>query len=377
MSRTLFVLKYRENPESEYSGDYSGYSDNSLWGEKAKKGVPLSSGLFNSASFVVNNLIAHGIEAKLVSVIDNNYIHREIAAYSDFANNNPVDTVIIEAYWVVATKLPELFSACPYVKRWIVRNHSEAPFLAMEGMAFDWTMQYAELGVAISCNSPRMTREVRVLLKTAHPEWTHDYIISLTPYLPNYYPIDDLPKFPHKVEDKFLDVGCFGAVRPLKATMTQALAAIEYAARIDKNLRFHTNLGRIEGGSPIVKNLNCLFSHLPQCELISHGWTPHEEFTKLVASMDINMSVSFSETYSIYGADSVSQKVPLVVSNEVPWSNHWFNADPTNTESMVRKIGLALWFGRNVPFWQPHEGGLRRYNRRSTRIWLNFINMLD
>lgn len=62
---------------------------------------PRSSGLRNSAGFVVNMLRANGVRAKLVEVTDNNDIDREVTAY------RPTH-VIIEALWVVSSKFEAL-----------------------------------------------------------------------------------------------------------------------------------------------------------------------------------------------------------------------------------------------------------------------------
>src|SRR6185503_21204160 len=116
-----------------------------------------------------------------------------------------------------------------------------------------------------------------------------------------------------KTDDGYLDVGCFGAVRPLKNVVTQALAAIVAARRLGLRLNFHINGGRIEGGgSPAMRNLEALFAATPDAELMSHGWTDHESFRTLVARMDVVSQVSFSETFNIVCADAASQGVPIV-----------------------------------------------------------------
>src|SRR5688500_11649943 len=107
--RILFILKARDATNTY------GYS------------CGLSTGLLNSATFVQDMLDSNGFTTKLVVVIDNNDIDREVTAF------RPTH-VIIEALWVVPSKFQILKKLHPSVK-WIVRLHSEAPFLANEGIA--------------------------------------------------------------------------------------------------------------------------------------------------------------------------------------------------------------------------------------------------
>ena len=59
--------------------------------------------------------------------------------------------------------------------------------------------------------------------------------------------------------DKFIDIGCFGAIRPMKNTFHQALACIEFAELKNKTLRFHVNTSRVEqSGENVVKNLRAI-----------------------------------------------------------------------------------------------------------------------
>ena len=70
------------------------------------------------------------IVASFVQVVDNNDIDREIVKFQP-------TVVIIEAFWVVPDKFDILKILHPKVVL-VVRNHSEIPFLANEGVAFEW-----------------------------------------------------------------------------------------------------------------------------------------------------------------------------------------------------------------------------------------------
>ena len=113
-----------------------------------------------------------GVEAALAEAIDNNCIDRLVTEY------NP-DVVIIEALWVVPEKFDVLKKLHPGV-RWIVRLHSDIPFLAGEGIAVEWIYGYAARGVEVAFNSPRASEDFGAL------------------YLPNFYPLGKPWKKQHR-----------------------------------------------------------------------------------------------------------------------------------------------------------------------------------
>jgi len=380
MIRILFILKYRE---SSYDGGYSGYSDPSYscedpawgpgtpeYGQRVKldwaytKG--LSSGLLNSAKFVADMLAGiPDFEVKLVQVLDNNYIDREVAAFKP-------DICIIEAYWVVPEKFEILTKLHPKVK-WVIRNHSNIPFLANEGIAFGWTLDYVKHpNVFVASNDMRAHRELGVIINEFHET-------SGIRYLPNYYPLDVLNKplpAPHSKPHE-IDIACFGAIRPLKNHMIQAIAAIEYAQKHKKYLRFHINGNRIEGnGQPILKNLREMFKRLDNAELVEHPWCDHPEFMKLVSSMDLGLQVSFTETFNIVAADFVVNRVPIVTSNEIEWSEPLLQADPTDSSSIVKAMERAIFIHKHLPWSTPHVKGLKLYDHKSKHQWTKVIHEL-
>lgn len=355
--RVLFVLKWRDHPYDSYSTGWGG--------ERCDQ--PLSSGLFNSARFMSEMLEDAGIASKLVHVQDSNSIHRELVAFK-------ATRVVIEAFWMIPAKLDELRRVVPHV-RFIVRNHSETPFLAQEGVAFGWTADYlTKPNAVVAPNSKRMLSDTRFLASVLHPEWCDAEIDAKVPYLPNFYPTT-LHPFPCKHENTVLDVGCFGAIRPLKNVVTQAIAALMFAERVGKPLHFHINAGRVEmGGAPILKNLRAIFENAPQAQLIAHDWLPHDAFRSLAAQMDLVTQATFSETFSIVSADAASQHVPLVTSSEVPWSAAFSHADPTDATSIADAM-LRAWHRRGeTRFYDPNLAGLRHFSAESRKIWLAYFS---
>jgi len=351
----LFILKYRDNSYDCDAATY-GYS-------------LLSSGLMNSAKFVCDNLVKEKIDATVANAVDNNDIDHLVTEAKP-------DVVIIEAYWVVPEKFEILVKLHPTVK-WVIRNHSAMPFAAGEGQIMDWSLRYMDYdNVYVSCNDLRPNNELRELVAIYKPTWTAEDVAERVIYLPNYYPVHA-----HKTTKVFndkketLDIACFGAIRPLKNQLIQAIAAIKLADEWGKTLNFHINATRIEGGgNSILQNLRKLFAKLPH-KLVEHSWLPHDEFKILVASMDLSLQVSYSETFNIVTADAVYEGVPVVTSGDIKWVHEVYTADPNSSDNIVYVMKRALAMSK-LPEWHAngahHElniKNLKVYNEKSTEIW--------
>lgn len=337
--KLLFIVKHREFPYTSCAGN-----------PNVKKA--LSSGLSNSINFVVNMLKESGVDTLVETAIDGNCIDRLITV-------NKATHVILEALWCPPYKVKELVKLHPNVK-WYVRLHSNTPFLANEGIAYQWIHEYHKLGVVIMVNDRRMEREL--------------HFNSI--YLPNYYPIECLPKLrPLKVDQ--IDIGCFGAIRPLKNQMIQAVAAIEYANKHKKKLNFHINSTRVEGsGESILKNLRNLFLAYTDHELVEWDWLPHDLFVDLISHMDLLMQVSLTETYNIVAADAVSQNVAVVASNEIEFVNNAMKANPVDIKDILCKMKGALsWSRKFLNKTSYHK--LKALSKKSRKTWLDTLYLIE
>jgi hypothetical protein len=316
----------------------------------------VSVGLQNSARFVANALAGVGVDVKVANVVDGNCIDREVYRY------RPTH-VIIEALWVTPDKIAEIARLHRKVI-FNIRIHSKTPFLANEGMAFQWINGYK--------NIARLHKNVRI--SSNNYEYNEDMTeVTNFPFdfLPNIYQPNLQVKKHIKQRSEFIDIGCFGAIRPLKNHLEQAVAAIKFGNILGKKVRFHINASRVEQrGEEVLKNLRSLFEGSSGHKLVEHAWMPHTEFVSLIGSMDINMQVSMSESFNIVTADSILTNVPVVVSVDMDWVPFLYRAVPTDTDSIVNKLRLA-WFTRYLTFI--NKWALDRYNRRSLRVWLRYL----
>jgi hypothetical protein len=306
----------------------------------------VSSGLRLSAQFVVDMLLMEGHNAKLVVAIDGNSIDALVA------QNKPT-RVVLEAIWVTPSKMAELQRLWPKVK-WTVRVHSETPFLAQEGQAVGWIVAYQKQGVEVAFNSSRTVGDFAMLGPTA--------------YLPNYYPIRQ-PRWLHPLAGQ-IDIGCFGAIRPLKNQLIQAVAAIQYAKRKRLPLFFHMNGTRIEqDGNNNLKNIVALFAAAGSgFTLQLHPWSEHEDFLPLVSSMDMCLCVSFTESFCIVASDAVSMGVPLVGSEAIQWLPERSQADVNSVESILEAMHKADQSNVHL-----NQHALRQYLRNAVATWERWL----
>lgn len=340
-ARVLFILKHRDM----------------AWG--ANYSNTLSSGLRNSVRFVSDMLGNIGYDSQWVEVIDNNGIDAQVHSY------RPTH-VIIEALWVIPEKFDVLMKLYPGIK-WIVRNHSETPFLACEGIAMSWLEGYLKRGVYVMCNSLRALRDLNLIANAIGVS------SSLVRYGPNYYPIglaSWLPAPAAPTQRDVLRVGCFGAIRLLKNQLIQAVGALSCAYQMSLPLEFHINGTRIEGSAdPVLNNLRGLFSNTTNATLVEHPWLDHSDFLDLMGTMDISLQVSFSETFNLVTADAVKMGIPVVVSPEVSWLGGYAQADPNNVVTISTVMQQALDPTLLVARQSQQRDDLQLYCRSSEAVW--------
>ncbi len=274
---------------------------------------------------------------------------------------------MIEALFVPPATLSALAVQFPLV-RWLVRNHSEIPFLVNESGAMEWLFGYfSNPNVSVGCNTVRSTADLSEIALAYFPHWDAATLAHRIPALPNYYPMPAaLPLIPSPFG--VLNVGCLGAIRPLKNQLLQAVAALAAARTLGKTLRFHVNASRVEAQAPsVLRNLRSLFSHAVNAELVQEPWLPRADFLSLCRQMDVGMQVSFSETFNIVAADFATNNVPLVVSPEVGWTDSRAQASPTDSTAITKAILRVLM---TPAITASNRAGLLSYDAAAQQAWL-------
>jgi hypothetical protein len=314
------------------------------------------SGLLNSATFVAEALRKFlKFETQVSICVDGNSIDREVHLFKP-------DVCFIEAIWVTPEKMKELTKLHPKVL-FIIRVHSRTTFLANEGNATEWIRKYNDIeGVYVSFNNDRTNLEWSTLIQPF--------------YLPNIYDYTRIIKNKSKNDtcnyhNKTINIGCFGAVRPMKNQLHQAIAAIGFGNRYDKKVRFHINSGRVEQqGDSALKNLRALFTNTRH-ELVEHAWLERPEFLDLIKLMDVGMQVSLSESFNIVTADFVSSYVPIVVSEEIEWMPDLTKVLYSDALEMSEKLKQALV--KDEKFTKRSFEALDDYNTKAIMAWDKFF----
>jgi hypothetical protein len=321
----------------------------------------ISYGLFNSARFVSNYLNEYGIESHVVDAVDANEIDKIVTQH------NP-QVVIIEAIWATPEKMEELLQINRHKQRvWLIRIHSKFPFLANEGTAFPWMLGYRNVA----------ERYGNLIIAPNAECVAHDLAEAFgmtTVFLPNIYQPSAFGTPVEKDKDKrVINVGCFGAIRPMKNTLTQAIAAVKFGDKRGNVIHFHINAARCEQrGDQVLHNLEAFFEGQEEHKLIKHEWVSYPEFVKIVCQMDIGMQVSYSETFNIVAADFVSHDIPLVGSKEIDWLPTMFTADPNSTHSIAEALELA-WSYPGYLLRKLAKMQLNMHNSNAKKIWVNFL----
>lgn len=347
MSKSVFLLKRREdyNQDPTYSGSYQ-----------------IATGMWNSAQFVSDMLNTNGRQSSAEILVDANSIDAVTTSLDP-------DYVFIEGLWVTPAKIAELLTFTRHQRRkWVLRIHSEIPFLATEGVAMGWIAEYLALGAIIAPNAPRAHQQlVHYALQSG---LTQEQVDAQVIYLPNVYPTDFEPLAGLDTTSKpYLDAACFGALRPLKNHLQQVFVASRFAELLGKPLRFHINNRQDQGGSPIAKNVKAAVEEMG-ATLVEHPWEDRDTFLQSLRDSDLLLQVSMSETFNIVAADATWVGRPVLASSELPWI-HPLYADPQNVDQSL-KVLRHIWSNKSY-YVQNNRRGLKRYVNASTARWLSYV----
>jgi hypothetical protein len=197
-------------------------------------------------------------------------------------------------------------------------------------------------------------------------------------YLPNMYWLHHKHGEPKPLWRNIggtLRIGIFGASRVQKNLLSGVMASIEIASNMGAHTEVYISSGRDDGGvqgpsQKIRQGAKNLVAGLPNIKVIENPWATWPVFIKKVASMNLLMQPSYSESFNIVTADGCAEGVPSVVSSAITWAPENWVADVDDAADIAR-VGTQLL---NDPMAAIHGfNALRRHNKQSQQAWLDYL----
>jgi len=249
----------------------------------------------------------------------------------------PAEQVVISAPWIPSLALQALANDFGETQ-FTVACHSNVGFLQADRNGVKLVRELMELeagsaNIHLAGNSRRFC------------DWIRFAFGAPCAYLPNLYYLHDEPvPQPRPYHVGTLKIGVFGATRPLKNMMSAAGAALEMARSLRAPLELWVSGGRTEGGGEVVLGaVKEMLAGLPGVSLILNGWQTWPQFRKTVASMNLLMQPSYTESFNMVTADGVAEGVASVVSSAIDWAPQDWKADVDDALAIAR-VGRRLLY---------------------------------
>jgi hypothetical protein len=316
-------------------------------------------GLGVNSLHCVKVLRKHNVRADLFGVLTADDIDLHLT-------DNPTCThAAIQAPWIEVKDLYKLMNKHPSV-HFIIRVHSQIAFLQVEPRAVAIVREIQEfqestLNLSLSANSHRFC------------DFMTKSFTGKCLYLPNLYDVlgDDLSRWRSPRFKDVLRISSFGAIRLMKNHMTAAAAAMLISRALGIDLEFHISVNRHEnGGSTVLQSIKNLFADLKWARLIQVPWEDWPAFRRTVASMDLCIQLSMSETFNITTADAAAAGVPSVVGEAIEWvPNDW--QVPIDDPQTAAKTGL--WLLNDQDAGRDGYNALTKFNNEAIRIWIHYL----
>lgn len=278
----------------------------------------------------------------------------------------PITHLVISAPWVSTYDLTTMAHAFPHVK-FAVISHSNFGFLQADPSGVRLLREAADLSVglpnfAVGGNSKKFVDGfTKVFSRPAV-------------YLPNmYYLNDDVIPKPKVFNGGTLRIGCFGAVRPLKNTISSAAAALIIARRYHADLEFWVSGGRFEGGGDVVFNaMSQMYANLPHAKIVQAPWRPWSSFREVIRHMHLLMQVSYTESFNMVTADGIAEGITTVTSHAIDWVPQSWQAYSDNV-SDIAETGVNLL---DHSRYEARCGlrALREHNEIGLRAWAKYFH---
>jgi len=315
-------------------------------------------GLGVAALNTAKTLKANGRNAEVWPIISSGDLQARLLARSDISH------VVVSAPWIPVSEWASLLRNFPTIE-FAVNCHSNVGFLQADPRGMELVQQYVDLEQAslnfkMSANSGKGA------------DWIRDMYACPCICLPNLYWLDgservDTPLWNGGV----LNIGAFGAQRPLKNLMSAAGAAGLIAANLSAQTQLWISSGRAEGGGDgVVRSVRAMMSRSSHLSLREQPWQSWPEFRDTVRKMHLLINVSYTESFNMVTADGIAEGVPSVVSPAIDWVPMYWQA-PADHVGYIARVGLHLL--RYPVAKKDGLAALKTHNKAGLMEWLSFL----
>lgn len=310
-----------------------------------------------------------GVQAESVPLTEVGDLYRflEVDNNITWKHHKKVTHVVVSAPWIDSHAFRHLCERYPDVI-FTVLSHSNVGFLQADPKGVRLLREAAEMQAYFSnfrlagnclefCNWVRKSYSL--------PCW-------LLPNLYNLGPDPVVPVKPLWKKGEMLRIGSFGAVRPLKNTMTAAGTALQISTELKTPAEFWISANRTEGGGDGVVNAIREMLHNTNVTIVPSPWQPWPEFRTTIQKMHLHLQPSYTESFNITVADAIAVGVPSVVSPAIAWAPRDWQADPDDVGDMV-KVGMKLLRDRGAA--REGFGALEKYIMHGVLDWKLFLGV--
>jgi hypothetical protein len=271
--------------------------------------------------------------------------------------------IVIGAPWLPTLDLQVLVHGNPDIHFAIV-CHSNVGFLSADPQAITnfrqmLDLEQGALNTTAGGNSKRFCG------------WIQNSYGRPCTWLPNLYFLEStMPVYRRPWSGGTLNIGSFGAVRPLKNTLSAAGAALELHNDFHVPVNFYISVGRIEGGSTVVRSLDAMCGKVPGFTLVKEEWYQWPQFRQIIRRMDVLMQPSYTESFNMVTADGAAECIPSVVSDAIDWAPNDWKTEVDDTRSIARTARNLL---NNMHSGSEGFKALQTFNENGLRSWVKWL----
>lgn len=340
-----------------------GFKNFSAWKGISHIGLGVSG--LNTCTVLTRN----GIQAESIPLVEvgDLYHFLEVDEQICWPDHVKVSHVVISAPWIESHAYRHLCSRFPDVI-FTVLIHSNVGFLQADPRGVKLIREAAEMQAYF----PNFRLAGNCI---EFCNWMRKSYSQQCWLLPNLYNLGDNPSVPVKPlwqPGEVLRIGSFGAVRPLKNTMTAAGAALQLATELNTPVEFWISANRAEGGGDGVLNAINEMLHNTNVTIVPSPWQPWPDFRYTMQKMNLHMQPSYTESFNITVADAISVGVPSVVSPAISWVPKYWQADPDDVGDMVRVGKILLSNGSAIV---DGFNALQKYIAYGVQDWKMFLGV--